>query len=40
MRYRESPYEGDTERLTRGSYDVAEMYRGVLDEGLPHCSTP
>ena len=33
-------YEGDTERLTRGSYDVAEMYRGVLDEGLPHCSTP
>jgi hypothetical protein len=30
-------YRGGSERFTRGSYDLAELYRGVLAEGLPPC---
>ncbi|HEX6052237.1 MAG TPA: hypothetical protein VFZ21_23390 [Gemmatimonadaceae bacterium] len=32
-------YRGGREERTRGDYDLAEMYRGVLAEGLPPCST-
>lgn len=31
-------YDGSPERLTRGAYDVGEMYRGVLAEGLEPCA--
>ena len=30
-------YRGGTEKLTRNSYDIAELYRGVLAEGLKRC---
>ena len=33
-------YAGNPERLTRESYDVGELYRGVLAEGLPPCGPP
>ena len=33
-------YNGSLERLTRGSYDLAEMYGDVLAEGLPPCAPP
>jgi hypothetical protein len=33
-------YDGGTEQLTRGVYDLGELYRGVLDEGLPPCRQP
>lgn len=33
-------YNGGTEQLTRGSYDLAELYRGVLAEGLAPCGPP
>jgi hypothetical protein len=32
-------YNGGTERLTSGNYDLAEFYRGVLAEGLKPCQT-
>jgi hypothetical protein len=31
-------YRGDEEKLTRNSYDIAELYRGVLAEGLKPCT--
>ena len=30
-------YRGGREELTRGRYDLAELYRGVLAEGLTRC---
>ena len=30
-------YYGGTEQVTGGSYDLAELYRGVLAEGLSRC---
>jgi hypothetical protein len=30
-------YNGGAERLTNGSYDLGELYRGVLAEGLKAC---
>lgn len=32
-------YRGGHEERTRGDYDLAELYRGVLAEGLPPCTT-
>lgn len=32
-----NPAYGGSEQLTRGSYDLAELYRGVLAEGLSPC---
>src|SRR5262245_11927366 len=31
-------YDGDPEQLTRGAYDLGELYRGVLAEGLKPCT--
>ena len=31
-------YNGEQERLTSGAYDLAELYRGVLAEGLQPCA--
>jgi hypothetical protein len=31
-------YNGGTEQLTRGAYDLGELYRGVLAEGLKPCA--
>jgi len=31
-------YNGGTERLTQGAYDLGELYRGVLAEGLQPCT--
>ena len=31
-------YRGGREERTRGDYDLAELYRGVLAEGLPACT--
>ena len=33
-------YNVSPDRLTGGSYDLAEMYRDVLPEGLPPCAPP
>jgi hypothetical protein len=33
-------YDGDTERITGGAYDLAELYRGVLGEKLKPCPPP
>lgn len=33
-------YNGGTEQVTRGVYDLGELYRGVLDEGLAPCRQP
>ena len=33
-------YSGNRERLTRGAYDIADLYRGVLSEGLAPCPVP
>lgn len=30
-------FDGSPERLTRGTYDIAELFRGVLAEGLGPC---
>jgi hypothetical protein len=32
-----NPYHGGQERLTRGTYDLGELYRGVLAEELSPC---
>ena len=32
-----NPAYGGSDQLTRGSYDLAELYRGVLAEGLSPC---
>ena len=31
-------WRGGREETTKGSYDLAELYRGVIAEGLPPCS--
>ena len=30
-------FDGNPERMTRGAYDIAELFRGVLAEGLGPC---
>jgi len=34
-----NPYRGGQEQLTRGTYDLGELYRGVLAEELSPCGS-